>query len=186
MSSQQNRNRADFVLALIAILGAVLAIGLWIPFDTDSGLTETVRRQVRVGDALGPTVAAGFVLLGGLVLLLRKAPSLANFSDRNLTFLVMLVVGFAICILVMRWTGPAAVAIFGDEAAVYRNLRDTAPWKYLGFLLGGWLLVFAMIARAERRLSLRAGVIALIAVLALIAVYDLPFDDLLLPPNGDV
>ena len=186
MATDRTRNRADIGLAVAAVLAAVIAIFVWIPADSDSGLVETVRRQMRVGDALGPTVAAGFILLGGLMVLLRPTGSAARIRPDNLLFLAVLLLGFAVCIALMRWTGPATVAIFGAEDTTYRNLRDTVPWKYLGFVLGGGLMVFAMIARGERRVSLRAAVLALLACLALVAVYDLPFDDLLLPPNGDV
>ena len=102
-----------------------------------------------MGDALGPTVAAGFILLGGLMVLLRPAGSAARIRPDNLLFLAVLLLGFAVCIALMRWTGPAAVAIFAAEDATYRNLRDTVPWKYLGFGLGGGLMVFAMIARGR-------------------------------------
>jgi hypothetical protein len=47
-------------------------------------------------------------------------------------------------------------------------------------------MVGGMIAVLERRLSRRALMIGLIWSLVLILVYDLPFEDLLLPPNGDV
>jgi hypothetical protein len=180
------RSRADLALAVLAILGAILAIAIWIPSDSASGLIETVRRQTRVGDALGPTVAASFILFGGLMLLLRPVVSEARLTGQNLTFLLLILAGFALCIALMRWVGPLAVQLFAGPEATYRDLRDSAPWKYLGFLAGGWSMVFAMICRGEGRLSWRAALIAVLACLALIAVYDLPFDDLLLPPNGDV
>ncbi len=46
-------------------------------------------------------------------------------------------------------------------------------------------MVFGLISLVEHRLSWRRAGAALLAVAALIVVYDLPFDDLLLPPNGD-
>ena len=84
----------------------------------------------------------------------------------------------------MRWAGPALAGLLTDEG--YRPLRDTAPWKYLGFLVGGSGMIAAMISLVEGRISRRAVLIGLVAAVALILVYDLPFDDLLLPPNGDV
>jgi len=180
------RNRADLALATLAIISALVAIFLWIPADSASGLIETVRRQTRVGDALGPTVAASFIVLGGVLTLARPGRSTACLIGRNLVFLAILLSLFAVCIALMRWGGPMAVSVFAAEGTEYRVLRDTAPWKYIGFIAGGGLLVFAMIARGDRRLYWRAALIAILACLALIAVYDLPFDDLLLPPNGDV
>jgi len=61
-----------------------------------------------------------------------------------------------------------------------------APWKYLGYLLGGTLLIAGVVAWIERGVRWRSVVLAFGVVLALAMLYDLPFDDLLLPPNGDV
>lgn len=181
-----SRNRADLGLALFAILCALLAIFLWIPADSGSGIVETVRRQTRIGDALGPTVAASFILAGGVLTLFGRNGTAARLWWENIWYIVALLLGFALCFALMRWAGPALVIMTHGEGAEYRVLRDTVPWKYTGFIAGGFVMVFGMICGAERRLSWRAALIALAAVLALIAVYDLPFDDLLLPPNGDV
>jgi len=83
------------------------------------------------------------------------------------------------------WLGPAAVWALTEDGA-YRNLRDTAPWKYVGYVAGGTLLVAGLMALVEGNVTWRGVMIGLLATLALIAVYDLPFEDLLLPPNGDV
>ncbi len=83
----------------------------------------------------------------------------------------------------MRFAGPLAAA-FTESG--YRPLRDTIPWKYIGFIAGGTCLVAGLKALVEGRVTMRGVVIGLAACLVLIALYDLPFDDLLLPPNGDV
>ena len=85
----------------------------------------------------------------------------------------------------MRWAGPMAVALFADGSG-YRALRDTAPWKLIGFITGGTFLVVSLMTLVDGRPTWRGVLIGLAAVLAMIAIYDLPFDDLLLPPNGDV
>ena len=89
----------------------------------------------------------------------------------------------------MLFVGPLAVLVFsllsGAEQE-YRLLRDTVPWKYLGFIAGGTLAVTTTVSLLEGRFTLRALLVGLVAVAAMIAIYDLPFDDLLLPPNGDV
>ena len=64
-------------------------------------------------------------------------------------------------------------------------MRDTVPWKYAGFFLGGSLLTAGLIIYCERRVAIRSVLVAFIIVSILIAILDLPFDDLLLPPNGD-
>ena len=87
---------------------------------------------------------------------------------------------------IMRWAGPLAHQLFGAEDQTYRMLRDTAPWKFIGFFIGGAGLITALISTIERRLSWRAALISALATAALILVYDVPFDVLILPPNGDV
>ena len=92
-------------------------------------------------------------------------------------------------LVIMRYAGPAVVAIAnmlqGGELE-YRLLRDTAPWKYIGFFTGGVLMIGGMISLVEGRFRGRTLVAAILAVVAMIVIYDVPFDDLLLPPNGDV
>jgi hypothetical protein len=89
----------------------------------------------------------------------------------------------------MRHLGPILVntyvAISGLDLE-YRLLRDMIGIKHIGFLIGGVIMVGGMITVVEGRLSRRALIIGLIWSLVLILVYDLPFEDLLLPPNGDV
>ena len=148
---------------------------------------EKVRRQTNIGDALAPTVAAFVIGLGSLLLLLfeRKKTDQPGLGLASLKFIgiqiAVLVSGF----LVMLYAAPIVLWLF-DGTAEYRLLRDTAPWKFIGYLLGGTAIVSGLISQAEGRFSGRSVVIGLCVALALIASYDLPFDNLLLPPNGDV
>jgi len=174
------------VLGLVCIAAAVLALLIWIPLDIETGLIEKVRRQTSIGDSLLPTLACGFVLVGGLFLLLQdKVPGDNTLASGHLRYLLLLIVILGVAFTVMRWLGPAVVWVFTEDEA-YRPLRDTAPWKYLGYVAGGTILVSGLMALGEGRVTLRSVIIGLLATLALIAIYDLPFDDLLLPPNGDV
>lgn len=180
-------SRSNLILGLLFLVFALAVAFVWVPLDTETGIIEKVRRQTNIGDALAPTVAAFFIGLGGLILILfeRKAPDQPHISLLNLRFISLqmgiLVLGF----LIMLYAGPALVALTGAESE-YRLLRDTAPWKYIGYFLGGTLIVCGLISQAEGRFSARSLIIAVGVVLALIVIYDLPFDDLLLPPNGDV
>ena len=47
-------------------------------------------------------------------------------------------------------------------------------------------MIFSLLSMMERRLRWRTFIISLIVVVILIIIYDLPFENLLLPPNGDV
>ncbi len=170
---------------------AIILLFVWIPFDTDTGLIEKVRRRTTIGDALAPSLAGLFLLLGGvsLVLFERKSPHQPRLGASSIGFMAAMLLLLAIGLLLMRYTGPSLVALANvllDRSMEYRLLRDSIPWKYTGYLVGGTFLLAAMISLVEGRLSRRAVIVAVMAVIVLIAIYDLPFDDLLLPPNGDV
>ncbi|UWQ89879.1 hypothetical protein K3727_13835 [Rhodobacteraceae bacterium M382] len=183
--------KSNLILGLVMVIFAAILLSLWIPLDTQTGLVEKIRRQVVIGDALAPTVAALFLLIGGglLVVVDRTADGQPKPSLRGLGFTASLIAVICISLVVMRHAGPLSVwlinTLHGDTLE-YRLLRDSAPWKYIGYLLGGTLMISGMIALVEGRIRIRAVLVALLAVLIMIALYDLPFKDLLLPPNGDV
>ena len=178
-------DRANLILGLVVVLAALVVAFLWVPMDTTTGLVEKVRRRVTIGDALAPTIAAGFLGLGGfLVLAFERPVNARRLTARNLQFLAIFLSLLFASLMLMRWVGPALAGLLTDSG--YRPLRDTTPWKHLGFLVGGTGMIAALIAMVETKVTLRAVLVGLAATLALIAVYDLPFDDLLLPPNGDV
>ena len=156
-------------LGLAVITLAVLALVFWVPQDTVSGYLVSKRGRVS----------------GGLILLeARKREADIHPNGRSLGFLLVILVICLMAFGAMIWTGPLAVTLLGVDDS-YRNLRDTAPWKYLGFSLGGVGLVAALISLVEHRVTLRAALLGVAGVGALIGVFDLAFDDLLLPPNGD-
>ncbi|MEY8837733.1 hypothetical protein AB9K41_01705 [Cribrihabitans sp. XS_ASV171] len=180
--------KGNLILGLCVLCFAALLLAVWIPMDTDSGLILKVRRQVTIGDALAPTVASLFLLVGGamLVSVERNSDDQPHVSARRIAFVAGLVGMIALSLVVMRYTGPLAVTLFADDGAEYRLLRGTAPWKYIGYFLGGTMMITGMVALVEGRVRLRIALIAGVTVLGMIALYDLPFEDLLLPPNGDV
>lgn len=176
------RPMADRWLALVFLVFAVGLIFVWVPLDTGTGLVEKVRRKFVVGDALAPTVAGVVIAVGAALTALRPHGD-QRLTRRNVGWLAALLALFALSMLVMRYAGP--VALSGVEGG-YRPLRATAPWNYIGFLLGGTILVGGLTGLAGRRLALRDFAIGFVAALIIALIYDLPFDDLILPPNGDV
>lgn len=181
------QSRSNLYLGAIFLAFTALVAFVWIPLDVETGIVEKIRRRTVIGDALAPTVAAFFVGLGGVILLVfeRNDPDQPALTSTNLRFIgiqiLILVVGF----LIMLYSGPLAVYLLGDGAE-YRLLRDTAPWKYVGYFLGGTFIVSGLISCAEGKFTGRSVLIGVCVVAFLIAIYDLPFEDLLLPPNGDV
>ncbi len=187
----------NLTLGLIFTAFALLTLLVWIPNDIETGIVEKVRRRVEVGDAMFPVVIATALLVVSALLAIASAWDMrrgeAEDGDGRLTLengrhLIWLIAVIAISLALMVWTGPVVVTAFnafGADLGSYRELRDTVPYKYLGFVLGGLFLVVGLIAAIEGRPGLTAVMTAAGTVAALILLYDLPFDDLLLPPNGD-
>ncbi len=188
MSAKSNSN---LIIGICFGLFALVLIFVWIPLDTSTGLVEKVRGRSNIGDALAPTIAAFFLLFGALLLVIseRRAKHQPAITRNELTFMLRMMSVIILGILVMRYTGPALVAIvnlFGSEPLEYRLLRATPGWKHVGFVLGGIVLVSGVISVVERKLTTRAVMTGIFAVIVLILMFDLPFEDLQLPPNGDV
>lgn len=193
-------------LGLFCVAFSLFALLYWIPIDVETGVVEQDRREVIIGDSMGPVflaiciliLAAAMIVGAGLELLRgRQAAAQDDQADleppgalsaHNLGFLLRLF-GFVFAtMLLMVWFGPLTVDALGGlgfEIGTYRQLRDTVPYKYLGFIAGGFLLVFGLISMIEGRMSRNGALTAVFTITALIVVYDVPFDTLLLPPNGD-
>ena len=180
-----DRLTPDRVLGLLVFVFAVIVLFLWIPADVESGYVDRVRRSYVMGDALAPTFAGVLLALAGLWLLLAPGGETSVTLDRrSVAWCVSL---FAILLgglMLIRWVGPALVGLLGDGE--YRLLRDTVPWKYAGFLVGGTVITGGLTCLIEGRFSWRRIGVAFLAVLVMALLYDLPFEDLQLPPNGDV
>lgn len=174
----------DKRLGLLAAVFALVLIFVWVPLDTDTGLIEKVRRQVTLGDSLGPTIAGVVILLGGCLTFLGSEATAPSLSANNLRWVGVLLGIVAVSMILMRFSGPAITALMSEQP--YRNLRATPPWNYIGFLAGGAALVALLISLVGRKFTWKSVLIGLIASLAIALLYDVPFDDLQLPPNGDV
>ncbi len=183
-------------MAAVLVILAVVTLFVWIPNDIESGMVETFRRQTTIGDALGPTVLSIGILIASIFLGVTtwiRGGALESTVDsrpdrQSLIFLFRLAAIVIGGLLLMTYCGPLVVDIMntlGGEIGSYRILRDTVPYKYVGYFLGGFVMVFGIIWMVEQRPSRSAALASIIAVICLIVLYDLPFDDLLLPPNGD-
>ena len=84
----------------------------------------------------------------------------------------------------MRYLGPITAGIFSEDG--YRPLRATIPWKYIGYLFGGTAMIGGLTSFVRRQFMAKDWIIGFLVTLAIALIYDVPFDDLLLPPNGDV
>ena len=182
----QNRLTGAVVVAL-----CVLALALWVPADIDSGVIEKVRRRYQIGDMLGPITALLTMLVGGIWLAASGQDKPVRGVGKAAIMLLVFGSIVGLSLLVMRWAGPFAVAIAEltgviDQGTGYRPLRDTMPWKFTGFLFGGGMLVAGLSSLADRQWSWQRLGLGILIAFVLGAVFDLPFEDLILPPNGDV
>ncbi len=183
-------------LSIFFFVGSLLTLFVWIPNDIETGVIETFRRRITIGDAMAPTViVAGMLVVSfimGIMAFLRP-PSLTERSKEGLdrqsfTFQGRLIVIIAIGLAIMVYLGPLVVDLInlmGSEIGSYRQLKATYPYKLIGYVIGGFALIFGIISVVENRLTLNAAVVSLIAVVVLTLLYEVPFDNLLLPPNGN-
>ena len=183
----ESKRRCDVTIGLVGTGLAFLTLFYWIPKDIDTGVIDEWRRTVRIGDAMLPTFAAVVILGSSLMVGLRAILGLATGGPRtmSLVFMGLVLAVFAISFGVMWRAGPALVGIWFSGDVPYRTLIDTAPWKYTGFILGGALMVFGFIALARHRIVWRDLGIAFAATVVIALLFDVPFDNLYLPPNGD-
>ena len=87
----------------------------------------------------------------------------------------------------MVYLGPMVVDLIntlGGEIGSYRNLRASYPYKLIGYVFGGFVLIFGIISVVENRFSMNGALVSIIAVVVITMLYEVPFDNLLLPPNG--
>ena len=188
--------RADRWLAVLMLLLSLIGIFYWVPNDSGSGLVIAQRGQLRLGDALAPTLA--FALLGcaSLLLFFQRGDTAPARGDtfkgtwwQHTVHLIQVLAVVGLSFWLMRWSATFVVGAIDSLCQCdlsYRALRATRPWNYIGFVVGGSVLVAGLMAMAQRRLSWRQLGIVLGVVIAMAMFYDLPFEHLLLPPNGDV
>ena len=187
---------ANRLLASNRLLGALvfaLALScllLWIPRDIDTGWVETVRRRNVIGDSLAPAVAMILTAIAA-VALMRHSHEDDRFQNQGKWHIIFgfFIVVFTLTLLLMRFAGPLLVYLAnfmtGDDLT-YRNLRNIRPLKYVGFVGGGTFMLCCLSHFMDRSLSYKRALLFLAISIVIALFFDLPFEDILLPPNGDV
>lgn len=198
-TASRQRSYWTLGLAFFFIVASALTLFVWIPLDIETGVIETYRRRVNIGDAMAPTVMAVGILVVSILMAAmefrafkRPAPTSGETKDgldkQSFSFLLRLIAALAIGLALMAYLGPLvvdAINAMGGEIGSYRHLRATYPYKLIGYVVGGFVLVFGIISFVENRFSGKAAILSLIAVVVITVLYEVPFDNLLLPPNGD-
>lgn len=177
----------DATVAVVGIVLALILLVFWIRLDIETGLIDEWRRTIRIGDALLPTIGALGLLLSALfvgVSVFRRPDPVPSLKFSATFFLMVLAIHF-VAIILMLWVGPLLVRLLTVEGVTYRQLLDTVPWKYTGFITGGTFMVFALKSLLERKMTLHSLWVAFVATVVIAFLYDIPFDNMQLPPNGD-
>ena len=183
-------------LSAFFLAGSTLALFFWFPNDIETGVVETFRRRTTIGDAMAPTVVMVGILISSILMGIssifegRKGNNNGDvdLDRRSFTLLFRVGVVAGIALILMVYSGPLLVELsnfYTGENTTYRHLKATAPYKYTGYFLGGLFLVAGLIRVVENQFSGNTLWISLAAVISFIIFYDFPFDNLLLPPNGD-
>jgi len=188
----------DIGFGVVILVASLLAIFVWFPADIRGGFFNTTPfGKVEPGDAFFPILlAATLAFLSALQLaisLTKGPPNVASgtqtrLTPHNIRFLAIFLTICAIGLAIMFVLGPLTVWVmqqFGLTDAEYRHLTDTAPYKYIGYITGGFLMTLTLIGWTEGRLR-PAGIFAVVAVLVVaIVVFDVLLTNVLLPPNAE-
>ena len=188
----------DIGFGVFVLAGALLSLFVWFPADIPTGFffTNAIGRE-EPGDAFFPIILATLLAILStiqLILALFKYrtddPSLAPavLTFKNFRFLLLFSVIMAAGLAVMYWLGPMTVSLlnaWGGIDADYRQLTDTAPYKYIGYVIGGFLMTITLIAWTEGEIRPRSILAVLITLAVAIIIFDVVLKNVLLPPNAD-
>jgi hypothetical protein len=192
----------DIGFGAVLLAASLAALLVWFPNDITGGFVEAGfggRREP--GDAFFPVLLAsalaGLAAVHVVLALLGRGqrppgpgadPESGRLTPRNLAFFA----GFHAIVLaglaLMYGLGPLAVSLAKSVGLVdldYRQLADSAPWKYLGYLAGGFVMTAGLIALVEGRLRRRAVLTVLIVLALAVLLFDVALTNVQLPPNAD-
>lgn len=180
---------------VVVLVAALFALLIWIPNDIRGGFIDINQiGKPEPGDAFFPIILASLIIIlsmGQLAVALfssKPQPESGRLTANNLKSLFLFYVIVMTGLAIMYWLGPLVVdalraASFFDST--YRQLIDTAPYKYLGFMAGGFLMTLGLIAWAEGTIRPRAIFSVVIVLGFLILVLDILLYNIQLPPNAD-
>ncbi|MEX0694453.1 MAG: hypothetical protein WD075_08430 [Rhodospirillales bacterium] len=203
MNASENHKRAaldpwDIGFGAVVFAGSILAIFVWFPNDMRGGFFHiNATGQTEPGDAFFPTLlAATLALLSALQLILsitRGSPPVSAGAQGNLTVsnIKFLTIFTGICIaglLIMYTLGPGTAWVMRELGLIdleYRYLTDTTPYKYLGYVTGGFLMTTTLIIWTEGKLRRVSVFTVLMVITVSILIFDMLLTNVLLPPNAD-
>jgi len=179
----------------VVLVSALLALTVWFPNDIKGGFIDLNQMgKPEPGDAFFPIILAGILivlstaqLLGAVFGRKPQAPS-GRVTVENLRFLFQFYIIVLIGLTVMYWMGPLVVETLRSMGFIdqtYRQLVDTRPYKYLGYVTGGFIISAGLITWAEGKVRARALSSVVIVQALLILILDVSLRNIQLPPNAD-
>ncbi len=179
----------------VVSIAALITLLIWIPNDIKGGFIEINQiGKPEPGDAFFPIILASLVLvlstgqLVGAVFSSKPQEASGKLTAHNLKFLFLFYTIVLAGLTVMYWLGPLVVDALRSTGVIdntYRQLVDTAPYKYLGYVTGGFLMTTGLIAWAEGSIRPQAVLTVAIVIGTLIFVLDILLYNIQIPPNAD-
>jgi len=180
---------------VVVLVLALATLFLWIPGDIKGGFIEANQTgKPEPGDAFFPVILSGLMLilaavqLAGALFSRKPQPASGKITSDNFKFLLFFYAVVLTGLTIMYWLGPLVVDALRGAGAIdntYRQLVDTAPYKYIGYVVGGFLMISALIIWAEGRVRVHAILTVAIVIGLLIGVLDVLLHNIQLPPNAD-
>ena len=179
----------------VALVAALLTLLVWIPGDIKGGFIENNQMgKPEPGDAFFPIILTGLMLVlsaGQLLSALfnhRPQPASSALTPGNLKFLGLFYAIVFAGLTIMYWLGPVVVETLRAAGLIdntYRQLVDTPPYKYLGYVAGGFLMTTGLIIWDEGSMRPRSMLTVVIVLACLILLLDIALHNIQLPPNAD-
>ena len=203
LSNDTSKNGApdpwDIGFGVVVLLGSLLALFVWFPADIPTGFffTNAIGRE-EPGDAFFPIMLAVLLAILAVIQLVLAllSPKPANedggpsptLTISNFKFLFIFILISLIGYAIMYWLGPLTVSLLNSVGlldANYRQLTDTAPYKYIGYVVGGFLMTITLIAWTEGRIRRQSVIAVVLTLIVAIIIFDVVLKNVLLPPNAD-
>lgn len=192
------RDPWDIGFGVAVLVGALLSIFVWFPADIRTGFFHLNQiGKSEPGDAFFPIILATALvvlsiiqLLGALLRPQQRGADAAQhrLTGDNIKFLILFLAITAGGLAIMYWLGPLvtwAMRSLGLIDVDYRQLTDTGPYKYIGYVVGGFLMTIALIAWTEGRVRFVAILTVSLLLLLFIFIFDGLLHNILLPPNAE-
>lgn len=203
MTSENTQKRVapnlwNIGFGVAVLVFALFSLFVWFPADIPTGFffINAIGRE-EPGDAFFPILLASLLALLAAVQIAvtifqsrmgHAGPVPGTLSIANFRFLAIFAAMVCAGLAIMYWLGPGivqALAAIGITEGTYRQYSDTAPYKYIGYIVGGLLMTVAMIAWTEGRLRRTAVLSVVITLATSILIFDVFLRNVLLPPNAD-